>query len=156
MHSLNNAVGSPLHNAADMTRACDIYMQEAHQEGLGEVRALHERAGGWYSSEVMAKAITSTCMRKHGRVEHILCLEPLHVNPALLRASLGAVVNIENTHWVALRWLGGKVWLLDSQKPRPLPLSWNRYLDFVALHEGAFRIEVAPEMAVATTGAASE
>ena len=71
-------------------------------------------------------------------------LEPLYVNPHALRGSLGAVVNIRNVHWVALRWCAGKVWLLDSQEPRPRSLTWRQYLDFVNRHKDAYRIEMAP------------
>ena len=72
-----------------------------------------------------------------------MSLEPLHANPSALMASIGAVVNIENVHWVALRWLGGKVWLLDSQEQAPHPLAWHKYLEFVQRHKDAYRIEAA-------------
>ena len=156
MHSLSYAVGHSLHNAANMTFACNIYLQEARHEGLMEVRGLHERAGGGYSREVMAKAVTTTCMRKHGRVQHIMRLEPLHVNPASLRTSLGAVANIENVHWVALRWLDGRVWLLDSQEPWPVSFTWLDYLDFIGKHKDVYRIEFAPANAAATSSAEVE
>ena len=144
MHALNNAVGLPLHDANDMTRACEIYLQETAVDGVRESRDMHERPGGWYSSEVMAKAVTSTCMSKLGRVEHVMQLEPLHVNPDALRGSVGGVVNIGNAHWVALRWCKETVWLLDSKEPRPQSLTWSEYVDFVNRHKDAYRIEMAP------------
>ena len=144
MHALNNALGHPLHDANDMTRACEIYLQEISVDGLRDSRGMHEGPGGWYSSEVMAKAVTSTCMSKLGRVEHVMHLEPLHVNPDALRGSLGAVVNIRNAHWVALRWCKETVWLLDSMAPSPRSLTWREYLDFVNRHKDAYRIEMAP------------
>ena len=149
MHALNNAIGEPLHDANDMAHACDVYVRETLHEGFVESRALHERVGGWYSSEVMAKAVTTTCMRKRGRVQHIMKLEPLHANPGALRACLGAVVNLENIHWVALRWHGDRVWLLDSQAPSPILLSWDQYLGYISCHRDAYRIEIAPEAATA-------
>ena len=144
MHALNNAVGLPLHDANDMTRACEIYLHEIAVEGVREPRCWHEGPGGWYSSEVMAKAVTSTCMSKLGRVEHVMQLEPLHVNPDALRGSLGGVVNKRNEHWVALRWCKETVWLLDSMEPRPQSLTWSEYVDFVNRHKDAYRIEMAP------------
>ena len=67
------------------------------------------------------------------------------------------MVNIWNEHWVALRWCGENVWLLDSQEPRPRSLTWREYLDFVNRtwreyldfvnrHKDAYRIEMAPDL----------
>ena len=144
MNALNNAVGEPLHDRVDMTRACGIYLREAHFEGSLELRATHEGPGGWYSSEVLAQAVTSTPLSKRGRVEHVMFLEPLRFNPHALQTSIGAVVNIRNVHWVALRWLADTVWLLDGMDPRLRPLSWQQYLFLIKEHKDAFRIEQAP------------
>jgi len=143
MHALNNAIGQPLHNPADMTLACNFYLQAAHQEGSPEARASHYRTGGWYSSEVMAQAVTTTSLTKHNRVEYAMTLEPLHVNPTTLQTSIGAVVNIGNVHWVALRWFEGQVWLLDSREPPPKALSWDEYLSFIRRYRDAYPIAYA-------------
>ena len=50
-------------------------------------------------------------MSRLGRVEYVMFLEPLHVNPFALRSATGALVNVADRHWVALRWLGEQVWL---------------------------------------------
>jgi len=147
MHALNNAIGRAWQTIEDMQYACDNYLASSYHEGMCEIRAEHAKPSGWYSIEVMAKAVTSTCMQKHGRVDHIMNLEPLSVNPAALLNCLGAVVNIQNAHWVALRWFGEQVWLLDSQQPQPVSLTWREYLDFVRAHKDAYCIEAAPEMA---------
>ena len=73
-----------------------------------------------------------------------MSLKPLHAKPAALQACLGAVVNLENIHWVALRWLGGRVRLLDSQASSPTSLTWGEYLVFISSHRHAYHIEVAP------------
>ena len=149
MHALNNAIGQPLHRREDMQQACDEYILRAHQEGLPEVRAMHERFSGWYSSEVMALAVTQTPLVRLGRVQHIMQLEPLFVNPVAIQSSIGAVVNIGNIHWVALRWVHGSVWLLDSLEQRPVPKKWCEYLAFIDKHRDAYRVEVAPDIAAA-------
>ena len=84
-------------------------------------------------------------MRHRGRVEYVMSLEPLCVNAAALRTAAGALVNVANRHWVALRWVAEQVWLLDSTEARPRPLSWTAYLHFVRIHRGAYRIDVAPQ-----------
>ena len=73
-------------------------------------------------------------------------LEPLHVNPEAIVAAVGAIVNIGNRHWVALRSIDGKVWFLDSQEARPKVYSWTTYAAFIKENRGAFCIDFAPEV----------
>ena len=131
-----------------MRFACDDYLRASHQEGLLEVRAAHELPSGWYSSEVMAHAVTTTSMRHSGRVEYQLSLQPLHVNPSILHSSVGAVVNIHNTHWVALRSVEGKVWFLDGQELAPKLLTETEYKTFIREHKEAYPIQLAEDMSL--------
>ncbi len=103
--------------------------------------------GGWYSSEVMAQSLNSTAIRREGRIEYIMSLEPLHANPYALHTSVGAVVNKDNVHWIALRSLDGQVWCLDSQKDMPYKCSEAGYLRIIRRHKDAYRIEKAPDAA---------
>ena len=154
MHALNNAVGLDLHSPADLMHACSTFLEESGLDNLredGEDRSMHEAAGGWYSIEVLAKAVTTTRLRKYGRVAQTISLAPLHTNPSALKVSLGAVVNVaDRYHWVALRWLDNSVWLLDSLAPSPVMLSWQDYVDFVRT-DVAYRIEEAFDMALLAT-----
>jgi len=147
MHALNNAVGRSWQTVEDMQRACDDYLASSRREGMLEIRAEHAKPSGWYSIEVMCHAMNTTSMRVAGRVEFVLSLEPLHANPNALRTSVGAVVNIRNRHWVALRKVGEQVWLLDSQEPLPLRLTDAEYKAFISRHRGAFPIRRAEDMA---------
>jgi hypothetical protein len=99
---------------------------------------------GWSSAEVMMQAITQTSMARRNRVEYVMSLEPLRVMAARLKTAIGAVVNVDNVHWVALRWDGCRVWLLDSQEAAPQPLKWLQYVHFIHRHQAAFCIDVAP------------
>jgi hypothetical protein len=45
--------------------------------------------------------------------------------------AVGALVNIDGRHWVALRFLDGVVWLLDSSDCAARPLEWGAYVNFV-------------------------
>ena len=107
-----------------------------------EIRAEHATPSGWYSSEVMSQAVNTTSMRNSGRIEYVISLEPLHVNPAIIRGCVGAVVNIRNRHWVALRYDDG-VWLLDSQEHVPQSMSDAEYKAFIRRHRNAFPLFVA-------------
>ena len=52
------------------------------------------------------------------RFPYILHLEPLHVAPEKIfdDQTVGASVNIDQSHWVAIKYHGGIIWLLDSAK----------------------------------------
>ena len=142
MHALNNAVGRAWQTPEDMDYACDEYLRASQQEGSAERREDHVASSGWYSSEVMALAVTSTSLRRVGRVEHVMTLEPLHVSPERLHDAAGAVVNVGGTHWVALRSVKGQVVRLDSQAGAPQPLNGGEYKSFVSKHP-SFVIELA-------------
>ncbi len=82
-----------------MEYAVDQLMSAASHEGLhGERRTLHAREGGWYSIEAIANAVTTVSMRKAGRVEYILSLEPLHKSPQVIHNCTGAVVQQRRVH----------------------------------------------------------
>jgi len=78
------------------------YLERATQEGSPEPRSLHVAPGGWYSSEVLVQAITSTSMNRVGKVEYCLSLASLRENAGLLRTeeTVGVIVNINDKHWV--------------------------------------------------------
>ena len=94
----------------------------------------------------MAKAVTSTSLRHRGRVEYIMSLEPLHVNPEAIVSAVGAIVCIGHRHWVALRYVDGKIWFLDSQEAHPKIYSWTTYATFIKENLGAFYIDFAPDV----------
>ncbi len=146
-HALNNALSRSFATVADLEKACDEVLRAARQEGSAEIRANHVAAGGWYSAEVLAIALQTASMANAGRVEYTMSLEPLCVNSSAIRAAQGAVVNIGNRHWVALRWESGHVFLLDSMEPRPIALSWEAYLAFINTNRAAYCISAAPQIA---------
>jgi hypothetical protein len=161
MHALNNAVGRRWQSSEDMKFACEEFLRERRFE-CGMVDALmtaddkkkealelsrHAREDGWYSDEIIAKAVVSTSLRREGRVEFELSLRPLCDNPRMIHAAQGAVVNIDERHWVALRSVAGRVWLLDSLQIEPRPLA--NYEAYVRKHKHAYPIFVAESMASA-------
>ena len=52
---------------------------------------------------MIGQAISSVSMRKAGKVEYVLQLRPLYVEPARIHHCVGAIVNIDDQHWVALK-----------------------------------------------------
>jgi hypothetical protein len=132
---LNNACGFCVATAADLARACDAYLHDHPYDR----RDAHEAATGWYSSEVLARALQITGDWK-GRFQW--GLEPLHVNPAQLESAdvVGAVVNLRaERHWVAIHNFENELWLLDSQKAPEL-LSPVQYKLYVRRHRDAYPI----------------
>jgi len=116
---------------------------------------MHGAATGWYSSEVMARALLMTGAWK-GRFRW--GMEPLHVNPAVLQSEdvAGAVVNLRaKKHWVALRYWENEFWLLDSQE-EPKLLTPLEYRFYVKRHRDAYPILRFPEDDDAPMAAAAD
>ena len=145
MHALNNAVGRKWQTPEDMNAACDEYLRASQQEGSSEDARDHVARNGWFSSEVLACAVTSTSLRRAGHVEYVMNLEPLHVKPERLHSAIGAVVNVGGSHWVALRSIRGQIWRLDSLAGAPQSLSDREYTSFVSRHP-SFAIDKAEDM----------
>ena len=158
LQALNNAVGKAWQTVEDMKRAADVYLEESSREGSAEARSRHIAPGGWYSSEVMAKAVETTPMHKNNRVEYVVKLQPLHVNPDRIYSSsvVGAFVNVENWHWVALRYVEGKLYLLDSLRGRPIAMSEREYRVYVKKHPHSYCIERAQDMSLSASSASTE
>jgi hypothetical protein len=136
-HALNNALGGEhAFSNDDLSNACDVVVAESlfpDNEGIAgdpQHRHDHEAADGWYSEAVLAMALRRT-------LQYRLLLEPLHVNPNVLEESriAGAVVNKDNEHWVALRRVEGRIWLLDSTR-QPRALHHEEYMAFIKRHLG--------------------
>ena len=70
-----------------------------------------------------------------------LLLEPLAANPHVLHdpCVVGAVVNKGNVHWVALKVVDERIWLLDSQFD-PQVLNEDHYLQFIKEFPHAYPI----------------
>lgn len=147
---MNNAVGYAWQTVEDMTHAVFDYMRVMKWEQCPEKLSEHVSRGGWYSSEVMAHAMNTTSMKKAGKVEYKLGLEPLHKNPDRIYSPsvIGAIVNKQNVHWVAIRFIVGKLFLLDSQRGRPIVMSERDYRYFVKKHDYAYCLELADDMSL--------
>jgi len=157
LHTLNNAVGHAWQTLEDMTHAVYDYMCVMQWEQCPEKLSDHVSRGGWYSLEAMTHAINTTSMKKAGRVEYKLGLEPLHKNPDRIFSPsvMGAIVNKQNIHWVAIRFIEGKLYLLDSQRGRPILMSEREYRHFVKTHVGSFCIERAEDMSASSASSSS-
>ena len=147
---MNNAIGHAWISVEDMTHAVVDYMRVMKWEGCPEKLADHVTRGGWYSSEVIAHAINTTSMKNAGHVEYKLGLEPLCKNPDRIYSPyvLGALVNKQNVHWVAIRFIDGILYLLDSQRGRPEAMSERDFRYFVKKHENAYCLERADDMSL--------
>ena len=127
-------------------RACDWLLQSSEQDGNPQRREDHESPSGWYSFHVLSQALTTTAMERAGRVTHLMVEQPLSVDPAVIYHSEGAIVNVANWHWVALRWDGRRLWLIDSMAPRAQLLSHDSYLAYLVANPHAYAIHRAPEV----------
>ena len=100
----------------------------------------------------------------------MLDLKPLHEDLEKIHTVIGAIVNKGNRrgpwaarcvtaacsfigrrptlsrHWIALRSIAGRIWMLDSQEEAPTKMSWEQYTKFVHKHKAAYPIRHAEDM----------
>ena len=122
-----------------MSDACDAYLDEMLLEGTEESRAIHEVPGsGWYSEAVMAYALRAK--------QNIYMLDldnPIRVHNADDPMRLyspdvrGVIVNMNQTHWMAFRFLGDSIWHLDSRYS-PRVTTYDAYTRFLKEYRNAF------------------
>ena len=148
LHALNNVVGHRMFEPTDLSRACDVFLEEAalpsHQGmcAFAESRSDHESASGWYSSEVLACALRRT-------MQFEMSLRPLSSESChiLLEPSCaGALSHQQETdgsgrHWVALRRGAHGIWCLDSLK-QPVLLTEEALKDHIARHPRIYPVRV--------------
>ena len=140
MHALNNVLGGEhIFTPDDLEEACDVVIWESlipDDNGVlhPEERSDHVAGTGWYSDQVLAKALQSTHTWQ-------LSLTPLHTNVNQMEDVnvIGAIVNQRNEHWVALKRVGDQMWLLNSlESPRVLP--YDEYVSFVTKWPSSYPI----------------
>ena len=139
-HALNNACGGEIHfTNEDLETACDTILAESmYPDDNGmynpERREDHVAPDGWYSEQVLAKALQRTLRYRLGHM-------PLHTNVNLLTEDgvVGALVNQGNAHWVALKRVDNRIWLLDSLIP-PRVLSYTEYVSFAQHWRSSFPV----------------
>ena len=142
---MNNVLGYRFATGADFEQALDDYLESSQREGLIERRTQHQTAGGWYSSEIITHALNTISMAKAGKIQYVFDLQPLCETPHEIHACIGALVNIGNTHWIALKAVSGKIWHLDSQK-LPRQLDEASYRTFLEKHKAAYKIHIAEDI----------
>ena len=120
-HALNNCLGSSCFTVADFDAAVELILHEsalaaaAADEVNVDSRELHVAPGGWYSEETIASAL-----RKDGRWQFDqTSLFFAHGQMLGLNDDdvVGALVHVGN-HWLALKFVDGKVYELDSLKQK--------------------------------------
>ncbi len=146
------ALGHQFATDADFDHALEDFLAGSQHEGLHDSRTLHCAPGGWYSSEVIGQAVTSVSLRKAGKVQYVMQLRPLYVAPSHLHTCVGAIVNIDDKHWVALKAVSGEIWLLDSQR-KPRKLEEEEYIAYVNKRRATYPIAWAEDMATVSTNA---
>ena len=53
---------------------------------------------------------------------------------------LGVVVNLNQTHWVAFKYVDNTIWLLNSETA-PTPYTFPQYLAYIKRYRHAFALE---------------
>jgi hypothetical protein len=116
-----------------MSGACEDLVNESLRPDANGVisdpqeRSDHEKPDGWYSAAVMGRAL------QRANAYTLLLGLQLKDNPDAIfdPDAAGAVVNKDNEHWVALKTCGNRVWLLDSLKAEPIPMTHEDFQTFI-------------------------
>ena len=136
MHALNNALGERLVTPAIMRAACDRYLAMYPTEN----RAENEKPSGWYSMNVMVLAVeivSKSLAARHER-HYGLRWEPLFRNPGVIHQCVGAVANLRQQHWIALKSVDGQIWRLDSLDTAPKSMTELDYSWFIRANRGTY------------------
>ena len=121
-HALNNVLGGPQFLREHLQRAA---LEVVAITGDPEVD--HIRAGGWYSHSVLATVLRNTAPAPWKLLFNRLGEGDYH---AVLADELviGALVNQNQAHWIALVKHNGLLWHVDSQLS-PTPMDEEAFRD---------------------------
>ena len=86
-------------------------------------------------------------MRTAGKVEYTFRLQTLYKNPDAINDAVGAIVNVNDANWLAVRKHRDYLWLLDSQDDEPRYLPEAEYLNVIGKHKCSYAIFLAEDMA---------
>ena len=102
----------------------------------------HMRAGGWYSHSVLATVLGNTAPR-HSELR-LAALKEGEYDALLHNTRItGALVNQDNTHWIALVKHAGLLWKVDSRL-FPTPLGREAFRDLLRQHPHTFPVQRCP------------
>lgn len=134
-HALNNVCGGPQFDDNALRVACDEVLAELGSDTVRD----HRLGNGWCSHSVLARSfdLTSPPVWR-------LVLGPCHASAWKALTSdaqsvRGALINISNSHWVAVCSEKGQVFYVDS-KAAPVIIEEAEWKRVLALHPLAFLV----------------
>ena len=93
----------------------------------------HLEPEGDYSIEIMSMVLRTKAMEAFGQLRWQMDIQRA-MTAEDLRGCIGAVVNLEGRHWVALRPLARRFLYLDSMEERPRELNDGELDSLLAAH----------------------
>ena len=133
-HALNNLLGGPQFTHDDLVLASTQILAETGDDPIE-----HVHYDGWYSHGVLATALQNTVPPRWRLLLNALL--PALVFDFLHDATvLGALVNVNDAHWIAYVKHAGCSWLVDS-KTHPVPLSEADFLDYLCVYPCTYPLE---------------
>jgi hypothetical protein len=131
-HALNNMLGGPQYSDEDLARACSTVLEEIPSETRGD----HVKRGGWYSHSILAEALQATLPPVWRLALNRACPEDWQV-VASNENVCGVLINLDNTHWVAIAKHMGFCFYCDSMY-RPVIVDGADWLKIIGRHPDAF------------------
>ncbi|CAE7513119.1 prmt1, partial [Symbiodinium pilosum] len=111
IHALNNVLGFHCVGVEDMTHAAETFLFE--NPDLGDNVQDHLAPEGDYSIEVMSMVLRTKAMAEFGQLRWQMDIQRVMTSQDL-HGCIGAVQNLNNRHWVALRQVEATFLYCDS------------------------------------------
>ena len=127
LHALNNALGSHYIDEEDMPRAAEAFLFENIE--LGDNIQDHLQPEGDYSIEIMSMVLRTKALQEVGQLRWQMDIQRA-TSTRDLHGCIGAVVNLNGQHWVAVRSLEDGFLYCDSVQAGTRELS-NGELDML-------------------------
>ena len=123
MHALNNVLGRAVFTPEALVDASHQY-SAARPDLAAAENPDHSR--GWYSSEILAQALSMTHVVTGEATAYELLLTDARADPSVMNRTdvVGALLYMPN-HWLCIRKERESFWLLDSLSARPRYLLWE-------------------------------
>lgn len=166
MHALNNVLGSARLDIGLMRTACQDVVRDLANgpDGWSEDAGRHGGESGWYSADAMFRAVQNlppvTNVAPLGLNVDARPLYSQSLNRIFDADVVGVIVHqpgmlVRPPHWIALKVVEGRIWLLDSQdhpRLKELPLETGEqggptYLQLIQYYQESYAVVKNPSLA---------
>ena len=153
LHALNNAVGGGVFTSIHFDQAAaDLVTYFATSLGVVEPAKDHLSPSGDYSIALMHFVCRGKSFKtdRHGLASVMLDQSPVkpvieEVQSLLHPDVVAFIVNIGN-HWIAIKNINGRIWLMDSRQAGPIGLTMSMLVDHTNQFPSTYMLMAVPSL----------